>query len=225
MRVAIVSDVHGNLVALEAVLADLDREPPDLVVHGGDLALFGPRPDACVDLIRQRGWPGVLGSTDEVLWHRAPNVKIPEESVAWTREKLEPTRIDWLRGQRMEWRQGGDLALVHATPGDLWRGVMPFATDAELEAVFGPLGASVVAYCHIHVPYVRRVGKMTVANCGSVSIPLDGDPRPSYLVITDGQPEPRRIEFDLERSVVDAEASGHPSAGWIAKRMRTAGPG
>src|SRR3954453_15545236 len=68
MRVALVSDVHGNLAALEAVIADLRRRDADLIVHGGDLALMGPRPAEVVDRIRELGWPGVVGNTDEVLW-------------------------------------------------------------------------------------------------------------------------------------------------------------
>ena len=222
MRIAIVSDVHGNLVALEAVLADLERDPPDLVVHGGDLALSGPQPEACVDRIRELGWVGVAGNTDEVLWLPPEQVKLPAASVAWTRERLGPERVEWLHQLPLEWRQGDEIALVHATPGDLWRAVPRDAPDAELEAVFGPLRAAVAAYCHIHAPYVRRLDALTVANGGSVSIPLDGDPRPSYLVVEDGVPQPRRIEFDLERSIAMTMASGHPLAGWIAEWMRRA---
>ena len=214
------SDVHGNLVALEAVLADLERDPPDLVVHGGDLALSGPQPEACIDRIRELGWPGVAGNTDEVLWLPPEEVRLPAKSVAWTKERLGPEGVEWLRAHPLEWQRGDEMALVHATPGDLWRAVQPDAPDTELESVFGPLEAALVTYCHIHQPYVRRIGSMTVANSGSVSIPLDGDPRPSYLVIEDGVPRPRRIEFDLERSIAVTMASGHPLAGWIAEWMR-----
>lgn len=68
MRVAILADIHGNLTALEAVISDLRDRAPDLVVHGGDLALMGPRPAEVVDRVRELGWPGVLGNTDELLW-------------------------------------------------------------------------------------------------------------------------------------------------------------
>jgi predicted phosphodiesterase len=66
MRSAIVSDIHGNLPALEAVLADLEQVRPDLVLHGGDLALGGPHPVEVVDRVRELGWAGVLGNTDEL---------------------------------------------------------------------------------------------------------------------------------------------------------------
>ena len=68
MRVAIVSDVHGNLTALDAVVADVERRAPDVVLHGGDLALMGAQPAAVIDRVRELGWPGVVGNTDEALW-------------------------------------------------------------------------------------------------------------------------------------------------------------
>ena len=67
MRLAIISDIHGNLTAVEAVIRDLEKTTPDLVLHGGDLVVGGPRPAQVVDCIRQVGWAGVVGNTDEVL--------------------------------------------------------------------------------------------------------------------------------------------------------------
>src|SRR5437763_17121125 len=68
MRIAIVSDIHGNLTALEAVIADLETREPDLTLQGGDLALMGAQPAEVVDRVRELGWPGVVGNTDELLW-------------------------------------------------------------------------------------------------------------------------------------------------------------
>jgi len=68
MKLAIVSDIHGNLAALDAVISDLETVNPDLVVQGGDLAINGPHPSECVDRIRELGWPGVAGNTDLALW-------------------------------------------------------------------------------------------------------------------------------------------------------------
>src|SRR5256885_12293303 len=100
MRIAIVSDVHGNLAALDAVLADLDEVRPDVVVHGGDLAFGGPHPVEVVDRVRELGWPSVLGNTDAVL---AEDAAMPEQArgfvappAARTRELLGPERTAWL---------------------------------------------------------------------------------------------------------------------------------
>ncbi len=217
MRVAIVSDVHGNLVAFEAVLADLERVRPDLTVHGGDLAFNGPRPAECVDRVRELGWPGVIGNTDQALdGHPA------QPRAAWAHDRIGPERNTWLQALPMEWRDGDRLALVHAVPGDLWRAVFPDAGDAELHAVYGPLGAGIAVYCHIHRPFVRRIGDLTVANSGSVGMPFDGDPRASYLLVEDGQPEVQRVPYDVERAGADAVASGLPDAEVIATIYRAA---
>jgi len=219
VKIAIVSDVHGNLVALEAVLQDLDKVQPDLVVHGGDLAWRGPRPAECVDRVREAGWPGVIGNMD-----RALETDRHEGSVGWTAERLGPERNTWLQSQPMEWRQEDQVALVHAVPGDLWKAVLPDADDAKLRAVYGPLGARLAVYCHIHRPYVREIGDLTVANTGSVGLPYDGDRRSSYLLVTDGRCEHRRVAYDVERAVADVEAVGQPGAAKIARIYRTAAP-
>jgi len=217
MKVAIVSDVHGNLVALEAVLADLERVRPDLVVHGGDLAFNGPRPAECVDRIRELGWPGVIGNMDRALeTHRhAPRV-------GWAAERLGAERNAWLQALPMEWRDGNDVALVHAVPGDLWRGILPDTDDGELRAIYGPLAARIAVYCHVHRPYVRPIGDLTVANAGSVALPMDGITRASYLLIEDGRPEIRRVDHDVERSVAEVLATDLPEAELVASLYRHA---
>jgi len=80
MRVAIVSDVHGNLTAFDAVLADVQRHAPDVVLHGGDLALMGAQPAEVIDRVRELGWRGVVGNTDEVLWR--PEERQRQEALA-----------------------------------------------------------------------------------------------------------------------------------------------
>jgi putative phosphoesterase len=220
MRIAIVADVHGNLVALEAVLADLAQQPPDLVVHGGDLAFNGPRAADCVDRIRDLGWPGVIGNMDEALETQRDR----HPSIAWARQQVGEERNRWLQALPLEWRHQDEIGLVHAVPGDLWKAVQPEADDAELRTVYGPLGTRLAVYCHIHRPYVRPLGDLTVANTGSVGVPFDGDIRASYLLVSDGTPETRRVSYDVERAVREVEESGHPAAAAIARIYRTARP-
>jgi predicted phosphodiesterase len=233
MRVAIVSDVHGNLTAFDAVLADLERRAPDLVLHGGDLALMGPQPAEVIDRVRELGWPGVVGNTDEVLWRpqeqrrqeeRAPKLApllslIFQEYAPATLALLGEERVAWLQGlprkQRLE-----DLVLVHAAPEDLWRAPSPEAEDGELSAVYGPLEAATAVYGHIHRPYARGLGRLTVANSGSVGMPWDGDPRASYLLIEDGQPEVVRVRYDVEREAALLLASGYPDASRLVEMRR-----
>jgi putative phosphoesterase len=216
MRVAIVSDIHGNLVALDAVLADLERVAPDVVAHGGDLAFRGPRPAECVDRVRELAWPGVMGNMDQALQtHPA------EPLVGWARERIGDDRNAWLQGLPMDWHHEDGIALVHAVPGDLWQAVQPDTDDAELRAIFGPLGARVAVYCHIHQPFVRTIGDLTVANTGSIGLPFDGDPRASYLLVEDGRVTNRRVTFDVERAVAEVLASGLPGADSVAAIYQT----
>jgi predicted phosphodiesterase len=241
MRIAIVSDTHGNLTAFEAVLADLKQMAPDLIIHGGDLADGGANPAAIVDRIRDLGWPGVLGNTEEMLVkpetltafarqapvNLQPLFKAIEETAAATRAALGDERLAWLgalpRAQIHEC-----LALVHASPGDAWRAPAPEASDAELEAVYGPLGCGITVYAHIHRPYIRRAAGnrraegFTIANTGSVSLSYDGDRRAAYLLVTDSELSIRRVEYDLERELAILAGSGVPHAGWIGAMLRSA---
>lgn len=225
MKLAIVSDIHGNLAALEAVLADLDQVRPDRVVHGGDLVLNGPRPVDCLAAVRARGWEGIRGNTDQALWDRASHPVPPGMAAIadWTRERLGDDHLTWLQEQPLEWRDGEAVALVHAVPGDVWGVVPANAPDQQLQSTYGPLGARLAVYCHIHVPFVRRLdGGLTVANTGSVGLPFDGDPRAAYLLVEDGAPATRRVPYDLERAIHDLYASGHPAAGRLEQNYREA---
>jgi putative phosphoesterase len=227
VKLAIVSDVHGNLAALEALVGDLSAVKPDQVVHGGDLVLNGPHPAECLDLVRQQGWVGIVGNTDQALWTLPDTlsenaVRIFGMMAAATTSMLGPERIAWLRELPLEWRDGDRVALVHAVPGDTWKIVQPEAGDTEVREVYGPLGAKLAVYCHIHRPYVRRVGDFILANSGSVGMPFDGDARSSYLLIEDGQPTIRRVAYDIERHITDVERSGYPTSRWLVERARTA---
>lgn len=223
VRLAIVSDIHGNLAALDAVLADLAEVRPDRVVHGGDLALNGPRPAECLALVRSRGWEGVRGNTDQALWDRDSHPVPPPAAAAgdWTRERLGEGDLTWLRSLPLEWRDDGAVALVHAVPGDVWPVVQAGAPDQDLRATYGPLNARLAVYCHIHVPFVRRLGDdLTVANTGSVGLPFDGDPRAAYLLVEDGAASTRRVEYDVDRAVHDLHATGHPRAAELERTYR-----
>src|SRR5436190_472678 len=162
MRIAVVSDIHGNRTAFEAVLADLKQMSPDLVFHGGDLADSGSSPVEIVDRIRGLGWQGVVGNTDEMLFmpesltefaKQSPAVQslivMIEEMASATREALGEERLAWLRGLPRS-QVHGPMALVHASPESPWRSPGPEASDSELKSIYGPLGRPVAIYGHIH---------------------------------------------------------------------------
>jgi putative phosphoesterase len=236
MRIAIVSDIHGNRTAFEAVLADLRETSPDLILHGGDLADGGSSPVEIVDQIRSLGWQGVAGNTDEMLFRpeslrefasNAPHLSslfaVVEEMAAFTRSALGEERLAWLR-ELPRVQIHSQIALVHASPQSLWQAPVQTATDEDIQPVFATLDAGVIAYGHIHHPFVRHMGDKTFANTGSAGLPYDGDRRASYLLIDDDQPSVRRVEYDLDRELKLLSGSRLPRADWVAKILETARP-
>ena len=229
MRVAVVSDIHGNLRAFQAVLADLRHVAPDIVVHGGDLAYGGSHAAEIIDQIRSLDWPGVRGNTDEMLWapgslmrfaatapKLAPLLAILQEMIPPTIASIGEERLRWLEGLPFQHSQEG-IGLVHASPNDLWRAPMPNASDDELQSTYASLDARIVAYGHIHRPYIRRLPEMTVANTGSVSQSYDGDRRASYLVIDKESVAIRRVEYDVESEAAELLRSDLPHAAWLSR--------
>jgi predicted phosphodiesterase len=236
MRVAIVSDIHGNRTAFEAVLADLKQTAPDLILHGGDLADTGASPAEIVDRVRDLGWQGVVGNTDEMLFRpeslqefakQSPKLQplfaVIEEMAAATREALGKDRLAWLRGlPRTQIR--GPMTLVHASPENLWRAPAAEASDGELEAVYRSLGQPIVVYAHIHRSYVRELSEMIVANTGSVGLSYDGDRRAAYLLLDESSPSIRRVEYDVDKELRALADCGLPHSDWVARTLQNACP-
>lgn len=233
MRIAIVSDIHGNLTALEAVVADLRQTSPDLVLHGGDLADGGASPVEIVDRIRDLGWRGVVGNTDEMLFrpqaltefsNRSPDMQpllgaIEEMAVA-TRAALGEERLAWLSGLPLS-QIHAPMALVHASPESAWWAPGLEASDAELESIYAPLGQPIAVYAHIHHPFIRSVSGMIVANTGSVGLAYDGDRRARYLLLDGFEAEIRRVDYDVAKEIKALSGCGLPHAGWVARMLES----
>jgi predicted phosphodiesterase len=234
MRIAVISDIHGNLTALRAVAADLHSISPDLVIVGGDYAANGARPAEVVDFIRDRGWPGVVGNTDEMLWRldllAELQARHPQRSglrellfthmAPFAAERLGTDRIAWLRRLPPTWSDAG-LTVLHAAPGNLWRAPLVDATDEELERTYADLGTARVVYAHIHRSFVRTVGPLAIANTGSVSLSYDGDPRAAYAVVDEHGVDIRRVEYDVDEEVRAIRQAGCPYADWLDGMLRT----
>jgi predicted phosphodiesterase len=230
LRAAIESDVHGNRRAFQAILADLRQVAPDLTFHGGDLASGGAHPAEIIDQIRSLAWPGVRGNTDEMLCspqslsefaatappQLATILAMVQETIPPTAASLGQGRLRWLESLPDRYSHEA-FSLVHASPGDLWRAPMPNASDDELRSTYGSLDAPLVVYGHIHIPYIRRLPGLTVANTGSVSQSYDGDTRASYLLIDGESLTNRRVEYDVQSEVEELLRSGLPHANWMAR--------
>ncbi len=214
MRIALFSDTHGNLIALEAVLADMRRRGPfDLTVMVGDLALLGPRPAETVDLIRALNCPVVTGNTDRMLVDGGSHPFIP-----WTVAQLGPERIGYLDrlpfAYSVQPAPGHELLIFHATPRDLEDDLSPKRSDDELAARIAGTRAEVLAFGHVHIAYQRRVGAQTLFDIASAGFPRDGDQRAAYGVADwtgDGwNLTHQRVAYDVEAAANDLRTCGLP---------------
>jgi predicted phosphodiesterase len=233
MRIAVVSDIHANLTALEAVIADLRKTGADLIVHGGDLMAGGARPAEVIDRIRELNWQGVYGNAEEMLWMphrvsetlRAPHLHrirdlVLTHTIPSILSAIGDERLAWLRALPRLWSDG-DLSVVHAEPDDVWPITPANASDEELDRVYGVLRSKHVVYGHIHQPFVRRLSTFTVANSGAVSLSYDGDRRAAYAVIDGDQVEIRRVEYDVEEEILLLLGTDDPFAESTAETLRT----
>jgi predicted phosphodiesterase len=243
-RTAIVSDVHGNAIALRAVVAALDDEGIERVVCLGDVCQGGPQPAECVDLVTERGWPVVLGNADAFVLDPATaegsSETVTERQLAvreWTYGRLTPVQRDriaaWAPTVTLDLGDGRTLLGCHATPAAYDPVVLPSAPEDEFRAAFGGTGADVVACGHIHLPYLRRIGATLVLNPGSVGLGYDHeqepeqirfDPWAAWAVVSTGggrlSVDFRRTPFDVTHVVEAHAASGMPHAdeyarGWL----------
>lgn len=216
-RIAALSDVHGNLPALEAVLADVARERPDRIVVAGDLVLNGPDPAGVVDALRALVADGaavIAGNTDVAVadfdfaaafpWMTDGVADAIVDAAEWAHEALGEERVDWLRGLPSERRVRADddtLVLVcHGSPGSQTAG---FDQDLDPSVTIERVArtdARVIVCGHTHLPEVRDLGWKIIVNDGSAGYVFDGDPTASWALIDleDGEvrAEIRRTEFD-----------------------------
>jgi predicted phosphodiesterase len=241
-RIAVLSDVHGNLAALEAVLAEIRRERPDWVLVAGDLVLNGPDPNGTIDALRALEGDGgliVSGNTDIAVGDfdygaAYPQYQdgIPEAirvAAEWAHDELGDDQLDWLRRLPAERRlRAGDdvLALVvHASPGSQTRG-FDQALDANI--IFERAAATdarVICVGHTHIPEVRDLGWKVIVNDGSAGFVFDGDPTASWAMVTvegtEVSAQIRRTEFDVLSVANAISARGLPGDVYRAATVRT----
>lgn len=223
MRVAILSDIHGNQIALEAVLRDLKRQPDiDHLVVAGDLCLNGPRPCQALDAVRELKCPVIMGNTDSDIVTGNPVKEGKKKIVDWTREQIKSKGIDYLASLPFSHlipnSEGSDLFVVHANPHNLKDHIYPDASDSTLEQFLGELEPTIgaLAFGHYHVAYTRRWRNLLLVDVGSCGLPRDKDLRAAYAILTwqDNvwQTEHRRVEYDVKAVVKQMENSGMPRA-------------
>ena len=241
-RIALLSDVHGNLPALEAVLAEIRAERPDAVLVAGDLVLNGPDPSALVDALRALEGDGaaiVSGNTDIAVADFDYGAAFPQYqdgvpegirlAAEWAHDELADEQLDWIRRLPAERRiRAADDSLVlvvHGSPGSQTRG---FDQALDANVIFERAAATdarVICVGHTHVPEVRDLGWKVIVNGGSAGYVFDGDPTASWasLTIVDGEvhADIRRTPFDVLTVANAISARGLPGDVYRAATVRT----
>lgn len=211
MRLAFVADIHGNLLALEAVLADLQQQRPDAVYLVGDQVNRCPWNNEVMSIITELGWPAVAGNHDLIVGmintpHNRPpftnRVRFP--TLWWTQTQLTTAHLATLR----HWPEAITITLdglpairvIHGIPGNAFVGILPEDSDEKVKRFLTDVTEPVLVCGHIHRPLARAVDQWQIFNGGSVGIPYNGDPRAQYLLL-DGVnhqwvPTFRRLEYD-----------------------------
>ena len=242
MRIAVLSDVHGNRVALEAVLAEIRRERPDAVLVAGDLVLNGPDPNGTIDALRALESEGgliVSGNTDIAVGDFDYGSAFPQYqdgvpdivrvAAEWAHDELGDDQLDWLRRLPAERRlRSADETLVlvvHASPGSQTRG---FDQALDANVIFERAAATdarVMCVGHTHVPEIRDLGWKIIVNAGSAGYVFDGDPTASWAMvdIDDGivTADIRRTEFDVLGVANAISERGLPGDVYRAATVRT----
>src|SRR5919112_4492753 len=235
MKYALISDIHANLPALEAVLADIDREVEvDAIYHLGDLVGYAPWPNEVVALLKERGITGIAGNYDSTTATDYPHCgckadsprgeELSHLSYEWTRDHVSPQTKRYL-GElpfRMDLRPRGGhksrptLTLVHGTPTLntlYWTEDRPDSFCTKMAKAAGAKEGDLIAFGHTHKPWTREAEGVRFVNSGSGK-PKDGDWRAGYVLLEGGEelgaPEFVRVEYDLERATDGIRHSGLP---------------
>jgi putative phosphoesterase len=233
MRIAIVSDIHGNLVALDACLADLHTQGgADVVVAAGDLCMDGPKPKKVLQRLQEIRAQCVRGNTDRFVCTRDASEltalnDAERKQLAWTRNEIGEKWIEWLSVLPFSLRFGEpehELLVVHANPTSDDEHLWPDADDATLERLIGDEKAAVIAFGHLHLPYVRTWRGKLLVNVASAGLPKDGDPRAGYALFTQcrggWEVKHRRVAFDVKRVATQLADCGIPESAELISTLR-----
>jgi putative phosphoesterase len=198
MRIAALYDVHGNLPALEAVLAELERQDIDQVVFGGDLT-WGPQPRETLALVR---------SVENASFVRGNADRNPDD---WERSCLSEEEVAFLQGQPTTVQRDGIL-FCHATPRSDDEVVTPATPDERLAEILAGVEQRVVVAGHTHMQQDRVVCGIRFVNAGSVGLPYEGEVAAFWALFVDREPELRKTPLDADRVAEVFRQSGWPRA-------------
>ncbi|MEZ4706518.1 MAG: metallophosphoesterase family protein [Caldilineaceae bacterium] len=240
MRIALISDIHGNLVAFEAVLADIDRQSVDQIIFLGDAVTLGPQPKEVITLLRSLECPCIMGNHDDFVLHaeqfyRDKHAVAMKEKMAWCVAQLCAADLAYLQGfqawHQVELDRAQRLLCFHGSPRSFNDFILATTPPDELDAMLAGHAATVMVGGHAHVQMLRRHRETLVVNAGSVGEPFEqmpfvGKPKTlpwaEYAIVhEDNQTigvELRRVAVDLDAIKDRAAKSDMPHlAEWLQK--------
>jgi putative phosphoesterase len=226
MRIAIISDIHANITALEAVLDDLQNQRTERTYCLGDLVGYAAHPNEVIDRIRRDETPTIIGNYDDGVGYdrdecgcayRDPEQqRLGDLSLRWTQRTVTSDRKEFLRSLQSEIRfmaDGKRFRLVHGSPRRMNEYLFENRPLSSFQRLAATSEADVLIFGHTHKPYIKRVEGVLFVNAGSVGKPKDGDSRACYVVMdTSGEVnvEFRRIPYDIEVEAAAIRESSLP---------------
>jgi len=236
MKIAFISDIHGNAKALDAVLADIEKRKADKVVVLGDISYRGPEPQRALDLIRSLNTDVIKGNADEWVVRGVKQGEVPEQALEmmnkerdWIRSNLNVESIDYLHNLPTELSieaEGLKIHAYHATPTSLFEVVLQDEKEESLTAKMMSKEADLYIYGHIHRPYIRYINGKCIMNIGSVGLPFDGLNKASYaLVEINGksfQTSILRVGYDINQTINQFKESDYPNKEQLIKILSQA---
>ena len=226
MIFAVISDIHANLHALEAVWEDIESQNPDLMYCLGDLVGYGAFPNQVIEFIRERNISTVMGNYDEGVgfdmddcgcaYKTVEEDRLGKLSLLWTRRHTAPENKTFLQKLPLQIRLEGQrphVLLVHGSPRKINEYLYQDRPKASFERIAKLASTDVVLFGHTHFPYTKTTNNTLFVNTGSVGKPKDGDPRGSYVILKTGRRthvEIRRVRYDVKAAADAIRESNLP---------------
>jgi putative phosphoesterase len=228
-RVAIITDIHGNLPALQASLDTIDQLDFDAVYCGGDLVGYGPHPNQVCELIAERQIPTIYGNYDYAIARELDDCgcayitphdrELGQRSVAWTLEHTDDASKQFMRDLPFDLRFSiGDVAvhLVHGSPRKVNEYLFEDKPARLYERLAAAEDATTLVFGHTHKPWIHTYADVRFVNCGAVGKPKDGDPRAAFAILEldhDGvlHASIKRVAYDAEAVAREVKDAGLPS--------------
>jgi len=227
MRIAIISDIHGNLTALEAVLADLRTRTVEAIYCLGDLVGYAAHPNEVTERIRAEGIPTIMGNYDDGVgferdecgcaYTNPVDKELGDRSLAWTKATVTAENKAFLRTLVSEIRFDADgrrVLLVHGSPRRINEYLFEDRPISSFQRLATSSNADIIVFGHTHKPYTKRVDDVLFVNAGSVGKPKDGDWRACYIILDPSDPaspvEFIRVPYDVAREAAAIRASDLP---------------